>query len=175
MKKVFSRVWQLRGHELRQWFFYNVLLGLSPIVLSWVCLAFITVFKFKEPFLEGSFLIFTATLSATSLGFFAEDAKMALPKTARVILCGLIVSLLLGTGGFTALVMIKELSSKPPSVCIVVTISLFILLTAIWFNLNLAAVRIVGTNEDLKAELTEEPKKIAAEAKDKTEVDGLKL
>lgn len=37
--------------------------------------------------------MFTATLSATSLGFFAEDSKMALPKLARVILCGLILSM----------------------------------------------------------------------------------
>lgn len=175
MNKVFSKVWQMRGHELRQWCFYNILLGLSPIALSWLCLAFISVHKFKQPFLDGSFLIFTATLSATSLGFFAEDAKMALPKTARVILCGLIVSLILGTGGFTALVMIKELATKAPSPGIVIGVSLFILLIATWFNLNLAAVRIVGANEDLKAQLTEEPRKMAAEAKAKDEVDGVKL
>lgn len=175
MKKLFSKVWEMRGHELRQWCFYNILLGLSPIALSWLCLAFISVHKFQEPFLNGSFLIFTATLSATSLGFFAEDSKLALPKAARVILCGLIVSLILGTGGFTALVMIKELSSKPPSPTMVIGASVLILLSATWFNLNLAAVRIVGANEDLKAELTEEPRKIAAEAKANTEVDGVRL
>lgn len=135
----------------------------------------ISVHKFKEPFLDGSFLIFTATLCATSLGFFAEDTKMALPKTARVILCGLIVSLILGTGGFTALVMIKELATKAPSPGIVIGVSLGILLIATWFNLNLAAVRIVGANEDLKAELTEEPRKMAAEAKKASEVNGVKL
>lgn len=175
MNKVFSKVWQLRGHELRQWLFYNVLLGLSPIVLSWLCLAFIGKYKFQEPFLNGSFLIFTATLSATSLGFFAEDLKMALPKTARVVMCGLIVSLILGTGGFTALVMIRELSSQPPSTAMVVVASLLILVSATWFNLNLAAVRIVGANDDLKAQLTEDPRKIAEEAKDKNEIDGVKL
>ena len=44
-----------------------------------------------------------------------------------------------------------------------------------WFNLNLAAVRIVGANDDLKAQLTEDPRKIAEEAKNKNEVDGVKL
>lgn len=165
----------MRGHELRQWFFYNVLLGLSPIALSWLCLAFIGTHKFQEPFLNGSFLIFTATLSATSLGFFAEDAKVALPQTARVVLCGLIFSLILGTGGFTALVMINELASKSLSTGIIVATSLLILVSAIWFNLNLAAVRIAGANKDVTEELTKDTRKIAEQAKGKDEVDGVKL
>jgi hypothetical protein len=175
MKRVFSLVWKLRGHELRQWCFYNVLLGLSPVVLSWVCLAFVAVYKFKEPFLDGSFLIFTATLSATSLGFYAEDARPAVPKTARVILCGLIAALILGSGGFSALVMIKELSSKTLSPSIVIGVSLFILIFSVWFNLNLAAVRLVNVNEELKAELAKDVKKLATDAKGQSQVDGIKV
>ncbi len=175
MKPIFARIWQLRGHELRQWCFYNLLLGLSPVVISWLCLAFIGVSKFKEPFLDGSLMIFTATLSAASLGFYAEGAQSPLPQTGRVVLCGLITSLILSTAGFGALVMIKELSSKTLSSNAVIISSLAILLIAIWFNLNLAAIRLVSGDAELKAKLGEESRKVAEQAKKADKVDGVDL
>jgi hypothetical protein len=175
MSKMFSKVWQLRGHDLRQWLFYNVFLGLLPVWLSWFTLALAETWKFEVPFLDGTFLIFTATLSGASLGFYSDEAKATLKHTERLLYNWLLVVLLLGATGFTAITVIKEFAPAKLSESIVFCASSVILLLAIWFNLNLAAVRLVSGDAELKASLVDGPKQVAEQAKHAVQVDGVKL
>ncbi len=172
---MFKKVWSLRGHDLRQWLFYNVFLGLLPVWLSWFGLSFCKTWRFEGPFLDGTFLVFTATLSGASLSFFTEDLKANLKRTERLIYNWLIVVLVLGSTGFATIVTLKEFAPAKLHQPIIFSASTLILLAGTWFNLNLAAVRVVGMDPDLKAQLTEEPTKVAAAAKKATEVDGVKL
>jgi hypothetical protein len=175
MKMIFPKVWQLRGHELRQWLFYNVVLGLLPVWLAWFCLSLAKTFRFSAPFLDGTFLVFTATLSGASLGFFTAEDRASLPKTERLIFAWLLIVLVLGAAGFSAITVLKEFAPGKSCDPIVFGVSAVILAAAIWFNLNVAAVRLVSGDRELKAQLVEEPQKVMEKAKAANEVDGVKL
>ncbi len=184
MKIPFRRIWSERRYELKHWLYYNVFISLSPVWLSCLFLTFGKVFsQFLNPFFDGTLLIFTATLSGASMSFFVADTKQSLRNTERFIFNGLLLAIFLGAGGYTAIVMLKQFSPNmlwPPVVIITTCIAMII---AIYFNLYLAGVRSVYSDQELMQKLiTEEAEHIVKEkeilteqARTANEVDGARL
>ncbi len=184
MKIAFKRIWSEKQYDLKQWLYYNVFIGLSPVWLSCLFLTFGKVFsQFINPFLDGTLLIFTATLSGASMSFFVTDTKLSLRQTERFVFNGLLAAIFLGAGGYTAIVILKQFSPASlwsPFVFLTTCITLAL---AIYFNLYLAGVRSVYTDQDLiqklvsegADELAKENAVLAEKARAAQEVDGAKL
>lgn len=184
MKIPFKRIWSERHYELGHWLYYNVLIGLLPVWLSWLFLTFGKVFsQFSAPFLDGTFLIFTATLSGASMSFFVTETKLNLRKTERFIFNGLLIAILLGAGGYSAIVTLKQFSPGALWSPVVFVITCVVLILATYFNLYLAGVRSVYADQDLMQQLIKEEadvwvkeKEVLAErARAANEIDGAKL
>jgi hypothetical protein len=167
MKIAFKRIWREKRCDLKNWVFYNVFIGLSPVLLSCFILSFGKVFyQFVNPFLDGTLLIFTATLSGASMNFYVTETKLNLRNTERYIFNGLLATIILGAGGYTAIIAYNQFS--PNSLCypIVFVATCAIMTLAIYFNLYLAGVRTVYTDAELMQRLiTEEQDAIAKEKK----------
>lgn len=184
MKITFQRIWSEKQYDLKQWLYYNVFIGLSPVWLSCLFLTFGKVFsQFINPFLDGTLLIFTATLSGASMSFFVTDTKLSLRKTEQFIFNGLLVAIFLGAGGYTAIVTLKQFSPNslwPPVVVLTTCTALGL---GIFFNLYLAGVRSVYSDQELLQQLAcEEAEELATEkvllaekAREARNVDGTKL
>ena len=184
MKIKFDRIWEKKQDELKNWLFHNVLIGLSPVLLSFVFLMFGKAFsQLISPFLDGTLLIFTATLSGASMSFFVTETKLSLRKTERAIFRWLLAVIIFGACGYTAIIMLKKFSPESISQPLVFIASSLTLGLAIYFNLFLAGVRSVYTDHELLQEmmaedvkqLKEEKKNLVEKARDANEVDGAKL
>jgi hypothetical protein len=183
MKIPFKRIWSEKRYDLKHWLFYNLLISLSPIWLSCLFLAFGKVFRFLDPFLDGRLLIFTATLSGASMNFFVTDTKLNLRNTERFLFNGLLAAIFLGAGGYTAIVTLNQFSPGALWSPVVVLTTIIALGLAVYFNLYLAGVRSVYTDQELMRKLIEEEqdvlvkeKKVLAEtARTASEVDGARL
>lgn len=184
MKIPFKRIWSEKRYDLKHWLFHNLGIGLSPIWLSCVFLTFGKEFtQFFGPFLDGRLLIFTATLSGASMSFFVTDTRLSLRKTERFIFNGLVTAIFLGAGGYTAIVMMNRFAPGNLWSPAVFFTTFAALVLAIYFNLYLAGVRSVYTDQELMQRLiTEEAEGLAKEkvvlaetARAANEVDGARL
>lgn len=184
MRIPFNRIWKERQYDLKHWLFYNVFIGLSPVWVSAVALTFGKVFsQFINPFLDGTLLIFTATLSGASMSFFVAETRLSLRKTEQYIFSGLLLAIFLGVCGYTAIVMLKRFSPDSLWPPIVFASSCITLALATYFNLYLAGVRSVYTDHELMEKLMSEEvqgieaekKELVAKARDANEVDGARL
>ena len=153
MKVQFRRIWLEKRYDLKHWLFYNLVIGLSPIWLSCLFLAFGKVFHLINIFLDGRLLIFTATLSGASMSFFVTDTRLNLRNTERFIFNGLLAGIFLGAGGYTAIVMLNQFSPSVLWSPIVFATTVVALALAIYFNLYLAGVRSVYTDPELMQRL----------------------
>lgn len=175
---VFQIIWKEKRSDLRQWFCYNILVGLSPIWLSWVPLILGLLFlkRFYQPLLDGSVLIFAVTLSGASLAFFAEDTRRELRESKRFLFNWLFFVIMTGSGAFTAIVTEREFFPHKLSPWVIAISSLMILLWAVVLNLHLAAVRLAYSDETLiQRILGREPDQLIEDAKNQDEIDGTRL
>jgi hypothetical protein len=174
---VFQIIWREKHSDLRQWFYYNIFIGLSPIWLSWVPLVLGLVFtKFHRPFLDGSILVFAVTLSGASLAFFAEDTRRELRETKRFLLNWLFFVILTGSAGFTAITAEHEFFPNKLSPWVIGITSLGVFLAAIFLNFHLAAVRLAYSDDSLIQRIVgREPEQLVQEARRQDEIDGTRL
>lgn len=177
MKIPFRRIWAVKESDLKQWIYYNIFIGLSPIWLSCVCLAFGRVFsQFVNPFLDGTLLIFTATLSGASMNFFVSETKLNLRNTEQFVFIGLLTAIILGAGGYAAIITLKEFSPNSLWSPMVLVTTCVTLALATYFNLYLAGIRSAYTDQDLLKKLVEEEtEQLVEKAREAQEVDGAKL
>jgi hypothetical protein len=176
--KIFCQIWSKKNAELHNWLFSNIFLGLLPIILSTLAMFFgLRLNKLGAPFVDGSILIFGATLTGASLSYFAEDLKRELKKTKRFLWMWLIGVLVISSAAYAMLIALKEYG--PPgtqSDLVVAIVSLLLFLVGIAMNLHLAAVRLAYSDNELFNELRKSEvgalSKRAAQAK---VVDGIKL
>lgn len=184
MNISFPRIWSMKHSELKNWLFYNVFIALLPVLFSWLCLAIGGVFShFFTPFLDGTLLIFTATLSGASMSFFVAETKRNLWKTERLILKGLLTAIVLGVAGYCTIITLTEFSPCRLSPPIVFLITCATMAVAIYFNLYLAGIQSVYTDDNLMDKLVAEEVKgvieqkaaLADQAQTADEVDGAKL
>ncbi|HEY0076312.1 MAG TPA: hypothetical protein VGB77_19590 [Abditibacteriaceae bacterium] len=165
--KLFIHAWSNKKHDLKQWMYYNVLLALSPIWLSWLFLMFGGVFsQFLNPFFDGTLLMFAATLSGASMSFFVTDTEVNLPKTERFIFNGLLVTIIVGACGYTAIVILKQFSSTPLNRPVITLVTYLTVLLAVYLNLYLVGVRSLYMNtSSIDQFIKEEKEDSAAERK----------
>jgi hypothetical protein len=183
MKIPFKRIWSEKRYDLKHWLFYNLVISLSPIWLSCLFLAFGKVFRFYDHLLDGRLLIFTATLSGASMNFFVTDTKLNLRHTERFIFNGLLAAIFLGAGGYTAIVTLNQFAPGVLLTPLVVATTIVALALAVYFNLYLAGVRSVYTDQELMQALIEEEKDsiakektlLAETARAANEIDGARL
>ena len=181
MRIPFGRIWAVRQYELKHWIFYNIIIALSPVLLSWIFLTFGGVYShFATPFLDGTLLVFAATLSGASMSFFVTETKLSLRQTERFIFNGLLGAIFLGAGGYTAIAMLKQFSPASLWSPMVFLTSCVVVMLAAYFNMYLAGVRSVYPDTDLMETLIEEevqkPKAaLTQKAHAAKEVDGAKL
>jgi hypothetical protein len=177
MKIPFKRIWSVKKSDLKQWIYYNIVIGLSPIWLSCLCLAFGKVFsQFVDPFLDGTLLIFTATLSGASMSFFVTETKLNLRKTEQFVFSGLLTAIILGAGGYAAIITLKAFSPNSLWSPMVVATTCITLTLAAYFNLYLAGIRSAYTDQEFMEKLVEEEsEQLVERARDAKEVNGAKL
>jgi hypothetical protein len=175
--RIFNVIWQEKRSDLKQWFFYNVVVGLCPFWLSWLPLLFGMVFnKFHKPFLDGNALIFAVTLSGASLGFFAEESRRELKETKRFLFNWLFILTIVSSAGFGLIVSGQEFFPNRLSPWVVGITSLLLFIGGIAFNLHLAAVRLAYTDANLVERILQsEAKALSKQAKNNDSVDGIKL
>jgi lysylphosphatidylglycerol synthetase-like protein (DUF2156 family) len=147
------RIWKAKKHELKQWFFYNVVLGLSPILLSWVILAFGHTSNFSGPLLDGTVLIFAVTLSAASMSFFEAETQRKLKETESLLFNILISTLLVGSCGFAANIALRQFAPQLLWVPFCLTFSLLIVALSVVCNFVLAGIRLAYEDEQLLGQL----------------------
>jgi len=175
--KNFLLIWRSKRSDLKQWLFYNVLLGMLPIWLSWVPLLLGWRFgKMLDPLSNGSALIFAATLTAASIAFFAEESKRDLKDTQRFLWNWLLIILIFSSAAYTAIIALTEFSPTVLSFQINGWLSFSVLLAACLLNLHLAAVRLAYTDNELVAELLKAQSiELTAQAAATKKVDGINL
>lgn len=157
MRKPFNRIWRRKSSDLKHWIYYNIFIGLSPVLLSWFFLILCgALSEFVNPFLDGTFLVFTATLSGASISFFSADTKLSLLKTERYIFNGLLAVIIFGSAGYAIIVTSSHFSPGSLNKVSVFITSVFALILAIYFNLYLAGVRMAYADKELMNILKEE-------------------
>ena len=173
----FRLIWNSKRSDLKQWLFYNVLLGLLPIWLSWVPLILGWRFgKMTVPLCNGSVLIFAATLTAASIAFFAEESKRELKETRRFLWNWLLIILIFSSASYTAIIALTEFSPKVLSPGINGLLSLVVMIAACVLNLHLAAIRLAYSDNELVALLLKgQSAELTAKAAATTKVDGINL
>ena len=113
----FRLIWKSKRSDLKQWIYYNVLLGLLPIWLSWLPLVLGWRFgKFVDPLCNGSALIFAATLTAASIAFFAEESKRDLKETKRFLWNWLLIILIFSSASYAVIIALTEFAPAVLSV-----------------------------------------------------------
>ncbi|MFM2196658.1 MAG: hypothetical protein RLZZ505_90 [Verrucomicrobiota bacterium] len=175
--KIFRVIWSNKRGDVKQWFFYNVVIGLLPIWLSWLPLIVCwRLGKMLDPLLNGTILVFGASLTAASVAFFTEEAKRGLKQTNRFIWNGMLLTLLLSASAYATVITLNEVAPGVANQNIIIGFSCLILITAIALNLQLAAVRIAYSDNNLISELLKfEPEMLSKDAASATNVDGVKL
>jgi hypothetical protein len=129
-----------------------------------------------DPLLNGTILVFGASLTAASVSFFAEDAKRELKQTNRFIWNGMLLTLLLSASAYATVITLNEVAPGVANAKIIIGFSFLMLLSAIFLNLQMAAVKIAYTDNELLNQLLKwEPEMLAKDAASATEVDGVKL
>ena len=177
--KLFGRIWAERKDSLQEWIYYNLFIGLCPIWLSWIPLAFGLQFgAFLRPLRDGTVLIFVVTLTGASLGFFAEGTGRELRKTKTLLWMGLFATVLAASAGFSASIAAREFFAKQESMILVGLYSVIMLVVAVALNLHLAAVRILYSEEDpelLERVIRGPAEDLAKAASKENVVDGVAL
>ena len=173
----FKVVWKERKSDLKQWLFYNIVLGLAPIWLFWIPLLLsLRIAKFTIPLLDGNVLVFAVTLCGASLGFFAEEARRELRETRRFLWNWMVVIMFLSVGGFVAISAEREFFPNIYYPWITGLASLLVAVSAIILNLHLAAIRMAYTDDNLvKAVMMQDPAELAKQANSATSVNGVKI
>lgn len=179
MEKSLGLVWPNKRHELVQWGFYNVVLGLLPVWASWLVLAVGGTTSLRKPLMDGTVLVFAATLSGSSLSFFSMEAKRSLRQEESSLFAWLLSTLLAGSIAFGAIAA-REIGAKVSDL-VVLIISTVLLVAAIVFNFRLAALRLVYADPALLQKIMrgglgeDERHRIAVNAAKETQVDGTKI
>lgn len=173
----FLLIWNSKRSDLKQWLYYNVLLGLLPIWLSWLALILGLRFsKLADPICNGSALIFAATLTAASISFFAEESKRDLKETQRFLWNWLLIILIISSASYAVIVALTEFSPSVLSRSINGILTFILVAAACVLNLYLAAVRLAYTDNDLVAQLLKSQSiEMSAKATTTKNVDGIKL
>lgn len=173
----FRLIWKSKGSDLKQWLYYNVLLGLLPVWLSWLPLLLgWRLVKFVDPLCNGSALIFAATLTAASIAFFAEESKRDLKETNRFLWNWLLIILIFSSASYAVIIGFTEFAPTILSLRINGLLSLVMLVAACALNLHLAAVRLAYSDNDLFAQLLKsQSAELAAKAATTTKEDGINL
>ena len=173
----FRLIWKSKRSDLKQWIYYNVLLGLLPIWLSWLPLVLGWRFgKFVDPLCNGSALIFAATLTAASIAFFAEESKRDLKETKRFLWNWLLIILIFSSASYAVIIALTEFAPTVLSLRINGLLSFVVLVAACVLNLHLAAVRLAYSDNDLFAELLKaQSAELSAKAAATTKVDKINL
>jgi len=173
----FRLIWDKKNGDLKQWGYYNIALGLSPIWLSWLPLiAGLRFTNISTPFCDGSALIFAVTLTAASVSFFQEESQRELKETQRFLWRWLFLILIISSGFYTVIVALKEYSPDSQIWWVNVTVTICLLLAACAFNYYLAAIRLAYTDNELVTELLKsEPQQLSRAANKAKKVDGINL
>jgi hypothetical protein len=176
MKFPLKMVWTEKKADLRQWAFHNIVIGLAPVLVSWIILAFGGVVELTGSFLDGTLMIFGVTLSGASLGFFAEQTKLRLKEFEGGIFAGLLITVILGTCGFTGVIALARFAPHVLFNPAVFMLSLTVVILACVFNFKLAAVRLAYSDEMLLKRMQEfETAHLRKKAEEAQEVGGVKL
>ena len=121
-------------------------------------------------------MIFTATLSGASMNFFVSETKLNLRNTEQFVFIGLLTAIILGAGGYAAIITLKEFSPNSLWSPMVLVTTCVTLALATYFNLYLAGIRSAYTDQDLLKKLVaEETEQLVEKAREAQEVDGAKL
>lgn len=180
MKQHFSNfrlIWCKKNGDLKQWGYYNIVLGLLPIWLSWVPLVLgLKLANMLTPLFDGSALIFAATLTAASVSFFQEESKRELKETQRFLWRWLFIVLIVSSAVYTAIIAFKEFAPSSQICWVNGLITIILLIAACFLNFYLAAIRLAYSDNELVAELLKsEPTQLSKAANDTKNVDGINL
>lgn len=141
MKTTIEMV-NVKKNEFYQWLLHNLIFGLAGVWMPFIALSFAGKWRVKEVFLDGSLLMFAVTLSAVSLGFFMKETQINLRSKEMLTYVGLMITMIIGTVGLTALTFTNSFQAIPLNMVVVYPVSSIVAILAVILNFRLFMITV---------------------------------